>query len=167
MTSDKDEPSKGLGRGLSALMADIQRDAEKIGDEGEIQALRDRLDSLELLVEEFGQARELQNQIKDYVKDLQEEVADIRNYRFWVTAISVLMSVSLFSLLIACTVTKPTWFLELDGTLQVPLLVALGAGSVFLMSMILRGVYRSRHERHEGDYLPEAIKAALEAMKQN
>lgn len=165
MSSDNKESN--IGRGLQALMADIQLNADRVEDEGELEALRERLDSLELLVEEFGQARELQSEIQEYVRDLKEEVADLRNYRFWVTAVSVTMSISLFAILIACVISRPAWFLDLDGSLQVPFLLALGAGSVYLMSLNLRGVYRSRHERNHGEMLPEVIKAGLDSMRGN
>ena len=147
------------------MLADISADAEAVNTSNELNSLRDRIDSLELLVEEFGQARELQDAIRSYVTDLKEELADLRNYRFWVTAISVSMAATLFGLLVGCMIAKPKWFLDLDGALQVPLIVALGGGAVFLMSLCLRGVYRSRHERNQGEMLPEIIKVGREAMK--
>ncbi|WGI22423.1 hypothetical protein [Amylibacter sp. IMCC11727] len=150
--------------GIQAIIGEIAANAGEIASTERDNSLRDRIDSLELLVEEFGQARELQNELKEYVSDLKEEVADIRNYRFWVTTFAMVTSVSLFALLISCMVMKPEWFMNLTGQLKVSLIIALGGGSVFLTSLVLRGVYRSRHERNHGEMLPEAVRIALETM---
>jgi hypothetical protein len=165
MNSEDNEPN--LKRGIKALIGDIAADAGRIESTDGLASLRDRIDSLELLVEEFGQARELQNALQEYVEDLKQEVADIRNYRFWVTAFSMLISVSLYALLITCMVSAPKWFMALNGQLQVSLVIALGGGSVLVTSLVLRGVYRSRHERNHGEMLPEAVRIALETMNKS
>ena len=160
-----DENDTNLGRGLSALLKDIQSNAQGVDHAGEIEVLQDRINTIETMVEEVGRARELQDTLQEYVSDLKDEVKDIRKYRFWVTFFSTTMSITLFGLLIACMIYTPAWFLALEGNLQVPLIIALGGGSVFLMSLNLRGVYRSRHERNHGDFLPEPVKAGLEAFR--
>lgn len=167
MASDENEPKSELDREFEALLDAIKADAATVADGTAIDSLRERIDSLELLVEEFGQARELQNDLGEYVRDLKYEVSDIRKFRYWVTALSIVMSVVLFSLLVVYVVITPKWFLVLDGSLQVPFIISLGAGSVYLMSLNLRGIYRSRHERNHGEMLPEAVKVGLEALRKN
>lgn len=162
MISDNNDPNDTQ---LTDLLRNIAEDARNVGSSDDIDSLKDKIDSLVLLAEEFGRARELQNSLSEYVQDLKNEVSDIRNYRFWVTSIFVVMSVMLFAILIACMVAKPIWFMELDGALQVPLIISLGGGSIFLMSLVLRGVYRSRHERNHGEMLPEAVRVALDSFK--
>lgn len=73
MNSDENEPNSPLGRGLQALMDDIKANADSVGDDDSLDSLKERIDSLELLVEEFGQARELQNELGEYVRDLKSE----------------------------------------------------------------------------------------------
>ncbi|MEJ1998842.1 MAG: hypothetical protein P8X76_12020, partial [Maritimibacter sp.] len=111
------------------------------------------------------QARELQIALHDYVRDLKEELADLRNFRLWITTFSFVMSLGLYFLLFNCMVMHPQWFVALDGHLQVSLIAAIGGGAVLLMSLLLRGVYRSRHERNHGEMLPEAVKIGLEALR--
>ncbi|MEJ1990842.1 MAG: hypothetical protein P8X50_03755 [Maritimibacter sp.] len=157
--SDRSEASIG------AVLEDIKENAKSVKTGDEVASLKERIDALELMYEEFGQARELQIALHDYVRDLKEELADLRNFRLWITTFSFVMSLGLYFLLFNCMVMHPQWFVALDGHLQVSLIAAIGGGAVLLMSLLLRGVYRSRHERNHGEMLPEAVKIGLEALR--
>lgn len=150
---------------IDEIDAAIEANASEVPEANAVDGLRDRLDRVELLIEEFGRAVELQDQVSEYVSDLQEELADLRLYRFWTTIITVTMSCLLFAVLIGCVWVRPDWFLALEGKVQVSLIAALGAGAVFLMSILLRGAYRSRSDRNSDEMLPESLRAVLEATR--
>lgn len=163
MTSDSSAPQGDL----AALKSDIEQDAASLSPKNEVDNLRERLDTVELLIEEFSQAREMQSSISDYVSDLKGELADLKKLRLWVTIASGLMSISLFGVILYCVVYAPTWFIGLDASAKVPFLIACGGGSVFLMSTLLRGVYRSRSDRNKDEILPEHLKQVRDAISKS
>lgn len=162
---DSDKSGQGKKPSIADLIDSIQENAKSVSTNTEIASLTDRIDALELLVEEYGQARHLQQELREYVSDLRGEVGDIRNYRFWVTAFAWLLSVGMFFLLFLLIVSSPVWFSKMDDHLQAPLFIALITGAVVLMVILLKGVYRSRQERNHGEVLPEAVKVALETFR--
>jgi hypothetical protein len=161
MTSEPDEPLDDIGN----LRRSISSSASRVPESVDISGLKDRLDALELLIEETGRSRALQDEVQSYIKDLKEEHADLRQFRFIVTTASATMSVSLFVLLFLSVICQPKWLVSLPPSLQVPFLVSLGGGSVLLMAILLKGVYRSRSERNQEDLLPESIRVAFETLR--
>lgn len=160
MNSSSNEPPGNI----ADLRDSIAQNAESLNPDHEIEGLRTRLDEVELLIEEFAQARALQGAVSDYVADLRAELDDIKRFRWWVTLTSGLMSISLFCLIIYCAAYSPEWFVNLDASAKVPFLIACGGGSVFLMSILLRGVYRSRSDRNKDEILPEHFKQIRDAV---
>jgi hypothetical protein len=79
-----------------------------------------------LLAEQFGRAQNIQDEVSDYVSDLKDELRDLKNFRFWVTVFTTLMSVALFLIFLHCVLNRPDWFNNLNGTLQVSVLAGLG-----------------------------------------
>jgi hypothetical protein len=150
---------------LSSVKGDIEANASTIRDDETLASLRERLDAVELLVEEVGRTKDLQDEVTDYVADLKAELNDLKNFRWWVTAFSAGMSVALFLVLLACVISRPDWFMALDGPLQVSVLAGLGAASVFLMSMLLKGVYRTRQDRNNDEILPEHLRQVVDTFK--
>lgn len=140
----------------------ISHDAGKIPPyNDDIAEIRKRFDELELLNEQ-NIAKELQTKLSEYVTDLKEELKDINRFRFWITLISVIMSVCLFLFIILISLNPPIWFSKLDSEFQIPLILSLGASSVFLMAILLRGVYRTRSDRN--DILPDHLKQLLDVV---
>ncbi len=86
----------------------------------------------------------------------------LNRFRFWITLISVIMSVCLFLFIILISLNPPIWFSKLDSEFQIPLILSLGASSVFLMAILLRGVYRTRSDRN--DILPDHLKQLLDVV---
>lgn len=72
------------------------------------------------------------------------------------------MSVCLFLFIILISLNPPIWFSKLDSEFQTPLILSLGASSVFLMAILLRGVYRTRSDRN--DILPDHLKQLLDVV---
>ncbi len=161
MTSE----SKELQADKNEISATLQANANTAKIDQHSSSIETRLDKIEGMIEEVGLAHSLQTEMKDYIIDLKGEVKDIRNYRFWTTVYASLVSFSLFALLLHSMIMEPNWFMKLNGKLQVTLLTTLGGGSIFVLSILLRGVYRSRTERHEGGMLPESLKVALESYR--
>ncbi|MBC6440096.1 MAG: hypothetical protein GDA49_06745 [Rhodospirillales bacterium] len=163
MASDKNPPQPDL----AGPESDIDREAASLSPEdpdNEMGELRQRLDDVGLLVEEVFQAKELHRSVSRYVEDLREELKDLKRFRLWTTVFSVVMSWLLFLLIGYCVAFAPEWFVALDGSVKVPFLIACGGGSVFLMSILLRGVYRSRSDRNRDEILPEHLKQIRDAV---
>lgn len=162
MNSDSSKPDKiRVDRGaLNRNAAGVRGGSSS---EETIEALKDRVDSVELLIEQYGQKTELLDSLSSYISDLRSELNDLRNFRFWTTIFAVLMSATLFLLLVVCFIARPDWSMMLDGRYQATLIVALGTGSVLILSILLKGIYRSRAERNDGDLLPESVKMIIEA----
>ena len=163
MTSDSNAPQGDFAQ----LKSQIAENAASLSPENEVESLRERLDQVELLIEEFSQAREIQTELGEYIQDVKQESKDIRNYRFWLTVFALLMSASLFGMLCYCVFTAPEWFQKIEATTKIPFLIAVGGGSVFLMSLLLKGVYRSRNDRNKDDLLPDHLRQMIDAFKHN
>lgn len=156
--------NSGRDSRLDEFARSISRSASSLNSDDVANGLRERMDELELRLEEFGRARKLQEELQDYVADLKQELGDLRRYRLIVTIVTTSVAVSFFVLIVGCMIVRPKWFVALDGALQVPLLVALIGGSVFLLTILLKGVYRTRTDRNTDDMLPEHIKAILQML---
>jgi Flp pilus assembly protein TadB len=150
--------------GLADVLTSITQDAEKKEEEPSVLALRDRVDAVEQMFDELSRARQLQDALSLYITDLRDEVADLRQYRFFITGFSWLMSIVAFFLVYCLVSGGPAWFTRLNGTLQVPLVVSLLVSAVILQIVLLKAVYRSRQERNHGDMLPEVVRVALETF---
>ncbi|MCH2180332.1 MAG: hypothetical protein MK106_16190 [Mariniblastus sp.] len=164
MSSDKQAPphKSKHSQDLEEVLGAIKRDAKSVPLSDDLDALKERLDRVEYLVEEVGRARQLQIALQDYINDLTVETEEIRKYRFWITAFAWLAAVGMLALDFFMIVSEPEWFRNLDGKLQVPLMISFVTGSVVLWVILIKGVYRSRNERHSGEVIPEPVRLALE-----
>jgi Flp pilus assembly protein TadB len=150
--------------GLDDVLNSISTDAEKLADEPSESSLRDRVDAFEQMFDEISRARQLQDALAHYLADLREEVADLRQYRFFITGFSWMISILLFFLVYCLVSGGADWFEKLDGKLQVPLVVSLLVGAVVIQIVLLKAVYRSRQDRNNGGMLPEAVRIGLETF---
>lgn len=128
-------------------------------------ALQDRIDAVEALVEDFGQQHKLEAEVASYVEDLRKDSRQIRSIRRWAAMLTGVFSVGLFLLLVALIVFEPIWFVSVNSGLQVPLLVSLAGGAVVLVSLLLKGAFRTRSERNADEFLPDNLKTIIEALK--
>ena len=63
-------------------------------------------------------------------------------------------------------VLHPAWFLEIDGKYQAGLLLSFSTMAVLVLTVLLKGVFRSRAERNHDELLPEHLRVIIEAALQ-
>lgn len=163
MKSTSNEPPAKAD--IDSTLDAMATDASSVSDSPTDSALARRLDEVELLIEEVALSRELQKNVAEYVDDIRAELTDLRNFRLWATTFAILAAVGLFSMLVFLIIASPDWFLSLDGKFQFAAMASFGGGSVVLFSMILKGLYRSRNERHQDELVPEHIRTIVDAAR--
>tara|TARA_B100001971_G_C18164869_1_gene523570 strand:- start:204 stop:701 length:498 start_codon:yes stop_codon:yes gene_type:complete len=148
------------------LASTIKAHGKQIPDASNGDEVAKRLDDIELLIEQYGRAVRLQDSVSHYVDDLREELADLRNFRFWVATLGILISFGLMSAVACLMVLHPAWFLEIDGKYQAGLLLSFSTMAVVVLTVLLKGVFRSRAERNHDELLPEHLRVIIEAALQ-
>lgn len=194
MNSEDSESNRKLNETLAALRADaekIRADAEQIGvrlehgseDSNEVSQqkideltqrvdglevfLREKVDGLDLLVEKINQREALAENLSEFIRDLKEELQDIKSMRRYAVWASFFVSTSLFLFVFFLVFWSPVWFLSIGGSLQVPLLLSFTGGSILILAIVLKGLFRSRADRNLDNYLPESLKPLVEAFISN
>lgn len=158
-SSDKDRQPD-----TADLSSTIKAHGEGIHEDVIDDALAARLDKIEFLVEQYGKAQELQSAVAEYIDDLRAEQQDIRNFRFWITLLAVLMATGLVSTVAGLIIIRPIWFILLEYRYQATLLFSFSTLSVVVLTVLLKGVFRARAERNHDEVIPEHLKFVLESL---
>lgn len=156
--------------------------------EESIRALRDEIDAMMLEFERAGNTGEYQSNIADYIKDLRDELKSIKFMRNTATFVTLAAAGIIFywickylgyywtrispnvdklSKAEVNTLEKIYALNQVDPTLQATVFVSLISAGVFLLTILLRGLYRTRNERNVGEMLPEALRIATQAIKKD
>ena len=113
--------------------------------------------------------REFLGEANAYIEDLKSELADIKYMRLVAVGITFILIFLLVSLIAWLVVYPPAWFEgEEKSALQFALILSAGAGAVLLLAIILRGLFRTRADRHyDGGMLPENIRILIETAQRS
>ncbi|MEO1191620.1 MAG: hypothetical protein AAFY02_07685 [Pseudomonadota bacterium] len=166
MTSNDDDQSKRLIDWLSRIAADAE-ETSKNEHSTASDTLLDRLDALEVVIEEVRRRKKLDDSLADYISDLRQEMQEIKLIRRWSISLSVFVSLILLVTAVYCATATPIWFLNVPSYLQAPFLASLIIGAVLLLSLIVRGAFRGRADRNKDDLLPPNVKELFEMTKNN
>jgi hypothetical protein len=131
------------------------------------EELKRRLDEIELLIEEIGQTRKLADSATDYFNESAKELAHLRWYRIITMACAGLLVMFLVGFLVCVVFYHQTWFYLQGEVTRSAIIVGALSGSIILMSVAIRGVFKATSDRSKEDGLPDHLKDAIEIVKQN
>lgn len=163
MSESPDKPSPTeINQAIEAHGATLKKPPE-----GEaLDGLKDRLDRVELLIEEIGQQSEVIEEIGRYVADLRSELVSIKTIRTGAILLSVIMASIWTGATLGIARSVIVFGNNLNGQYVLPAIIfssiAIGA---LIISLVLRGVFRMTSERHKDDVLPPHVKELVEAYK--
>lgn len=153
---DQQEPPDGNG-----TRAAIASHADQ-ADEMTPFDLSERLEKVEILIEDLGQFRQYKEELTDYIKELRTELEHIQTIR----KCSIFSGAAIVLLLIGsflCVIFFDNDIIRLfpDYALGAFVLSTV-AGPIFILSVIIKGSFRTISDRNKDEMLPPHIKALLD-----
>lgn len=130
-----------------------------------LDAMETRVNDLEFFQEEIGLENRYREELNEYVKELRNEAAQIRQARFWVGFGSFVAAATLFALPFIISGLAPAWFTLIPDYPKAALIIGSFASGVLLLLTITKSVFRSAHERQSDEFIPPQIKIIHELMK--
>lgn len=159
--------NSGRDKYFDDLLDRVDEDSENLANNLSGEDEDNQRDYLEFLTEESMRRQELTDLVTEYVKDLKDELKSLLWMRIFAVLLAFLMAKVLFGFVAYLLIFTPGWFANLNTSFQAPLIISFIGGSVLLVSLILKGVFRSRSDRNKDEVLPEHIKAVMDMMKDN
>jgi hypothetical protein len=129
------------------------------------ETLKRRLDEIELLAERIGQTDLLTDAATEYFRESTKELEHLRWYRMATMIVAAGLLVFLLILLTRILFYHQVWFYLQGPITRSSLIIGTLGGSIILMTVILKGVFKASSDRSKDDGLPEHLKAALEIVK--
>jgi hypothetical protein len=127
--------------------------------------IEERLDALELAIEQAGRSAALVVKVDSYVSDLQADIRALRTTRLFLVIITlffiVCVNVSVFYLLFH----HGAWFWLQEAYFKTAMVVGDLTSSVVLLSIMLKGAFHSLSERTKDDTVPPNLKEIFDAVK--
>lgn len=121
-------------------------------------ALAERLDRLELLIEEAGQENKFRTELYEYVKDLRAEARFVKGARLAFGILAFVACVFCLVAPIAICIQNYPWFSELPEYPRAALLIGQLASGVLILQNLVKSVYRSAAERQADEFIPPQVK---------
>lgn len=150
---------------FESLLGRLDEDSESLADNSLGNTESYQKDYIEFLTEEAMRKQRLTDEVTDYIQDLKEELKSLQWMRLFTVLLAFFMSKALFGFVAFLLIFSPEWFVKLNASFQAPLIISFIGGAVFLVSLILKGVFRTRSDRNKDEVLPEHIKTVLEVIK--
>ncbi|WP_445191219.1 hypothetical protein ACT009_11515 [Sphingomonas sp. Tas61C01] len=147
--------------GLSASAAE-ERLSEQPVDK-RLQALEDRLASIEPLLEQLQANGKIGPALSNYVAQLESEQRFFNEARWAVGAIALVAILLLAILLGMALFSDKSPLLKAAPAAIAAFVLGVISGIVFLLNSFIKGVFRSTAERHADGFLPPALEKAAEA----
>ena len=129
------------------------------------ETLKRRLDEIELLAEKIGQTELLTGAATEYFRESTKELEHLRWYRMATMFVAACILIFMLLLLTNILFYHQVWFYLLGPITRSSLVIGTLGGSIILMTVILKGVFKASSDRSKDDGLPEHLKAALEIVK--
>jgi hypothetical protein len=132
-------------------------------ESGPPKQLEERLDKVELLIEEMGQKAELVTNFNDYVTDLRNDLESIRRTRFWLVILGIMFIGAIDLTLVFMMAHEKFW--SQDTYFKSVSFIGVLTGSVVLLSIMLKGAFHALAERKKDNMIPDHMKEGLDALK--
>jgi hypothetical protein len=129
-----------------------------------LKELQERLDQVELLIEQVGKTGQLVANLTTYLDDLRGEISSIKMMRR-VAFFFALGFIAAIDLLGWYLLFKNTWFRYQETYFKGAVIVAIITATVVLLSIILRGAFQSISARHKDEMLPPHVKELYDAAR--
>jgi hypothetical protein len=128
--------------------------------------LETRLNDAEYLLEQLGQTKLLTETASEYFRQSTIELVHLKYYRLAATIGAALMLVFLLGLLVCVIFFHQIWFFLQGQVTRSAVIIGTLTGSIILMTVILKSVFKSASDRSKEDMLPPHLKDALEIVRQ-
>jgi hypothetical protein len=129
------------------------------------EAFKRGLDEIELLKERLGQTERLTDVVTEYLRESTKELQQLRLYRSGTMVTAAALLLFLVGLLSVILFQHQVWFYFMGPFTRSAIIVSTLGGSIILMTVALKGVFKAASERSKDDAIPEHVKAVLDAAK--
>jgi hypothetical protein len=126
--------------------------------------IEERLDALELAIEQAGLSAALVVRVDRYVSDLQADLAALRKTRLGLVLITLAFIAGINGTVFYLLFHHGVWFWLQDVYFKTALVISCMTSSVVLLSIMLKGAFHSLAERTKDDSLPPNLKEVLDAL---
>jgi hypothetical protein len=138
--------------------------AENVPAVERLDAVENRLASMEPLLEQLQANAELGTKLTDYINDLRSEQVFFNRARYAVGSVALLAIIGLVALLALAIFDGRSPLLTAPPIAIATFVVGLVSGIAFMLNAFVKGVFRSTNERHADGFLPPALEKGLELM---
>lgn len=140
---------------------------EEISRESEVNSaqIAERLDRVELLIEDLGVAKNVLVQLDRYVTDARSELSSIKQIRFWSVVACYATILLLLGVFVCNLYFTQTWIAGSREYVQGAFLIGTVGGAITLLIVVIKGAFRTISDRHKDDPLPEGLKDAIAAIQ--
>jgi hypothetical protein len=127
--------------------------------------LRDRLDKLELALEQISINAQFIEAFTNYCRSMRVDVITLIIMRIVVVALAILMILGFVGL--TCFVLFWDWrqFSSISDSVKGTMFVSVVAGSIAILLVLLRGTFRTVGERNKDDIVPDHLKELMDLAK--
>lgn len=138
----------------------------RIDTKRRLEELEGRLGALEVVLEDAGKRELVSAELSSYIKDLREELKDLRNLRRIYGGIAVGVIVMIALILICLVFVSGSPLYKLPPYPAGILIISLITGVVVLTLTLAKGVHRSSVERGKEDVTVDVPQLVTELVKQ-
>jgi len=130
-------------------------------------ATAERLDKLENIIEQVGKTSEYIQSLNDYLVEKKNEIIILRWLRYIIIGFAMVFAAFSVAMLVCLVFFHKLWFYMIGPYDRGIIFVSCMAGCVVILSLLLKGAFRSIHEAEQSDLIPPSIKMAFDAVKDN
>jgi hypothetical protein len=128
-------------------------------------AMADRLDKVELLIEQMGRNTHYVQTFNDYVSGLKSELRILRWIRILAVLLATVFIFTAFGTLLCILFYHKGWFWTLGTYDRAALIVGSLAACVVILSILLKGAFKALSDAEHGEIVPEHLKLALQVAR--
>ena len=133
-------------------------------DKHRIQALETRLAEIEPLLEQLQANSAIGPKVSEYVGDLRSELVFFNRARYGVGCLALLTVLGVIGLLGLAIFHSESPLLEAPAGVVAAVVVGMLSSIVLLISVFVKGVFRSTVERHADGFPPPALDKAVDLV---
>lgn len=127
--------------------------------------LGERLDRVEMLIEDVGVAKNVLVELDQYVADARGELESIKCIRFLTVAAGFITMLVLLGTFVCVVYFSDTWVMATEPYSRGEFVLATVGGTITILIVLLKGSFRTIGDRHKDDPMPEGIKEAISLVK--
>lgn len=129
------------------------------------EGIEERIDALELAIEQAGRSAALVDKVDKYVDDLRADLRALRLTRFFLVLLTILFIGAINGAVFYLLFHHGAWFWLQESYFKTAMVVGTLTSSVVLLSIMLKGAFHSLSERNKDDSVPPNLKEVFDALK--